>query len=161
MSKTDPPRSCWNRFPHVSMHGRRDVCGSVETAFPVPYVAACMGCWTLVVVHLARAHLPCRSLLWTEDMTCVGLCHCVGDWGARASCEAWIRWGRGVDRQIGLDAIGKNVSCGSFQTIEGVICKNMTWNDHRNWCFNIIYIYIAKETMNQDLFQRHGIWYTP
>jgi hypothetical protein len=40
-------------------------------------------------------------------MMCVGLCHCVGDRGTRASCDVRgvdsLR--RGVDGQIGLDVI--------------------------------------------------------
>jgi hypothetical protein len=53
MSKTAPPPQLLNRFSHVSMHGRRDMFGVAETIFPVPYGAACMGCWAPVAVHLA------------------------------------------------------------------------------------------------------------
>jgi hypothetical protein len=111
MSKKAPPHNFWNRFPHVSMHVICDVCGSTETAFPVPYEAVYMCYWAPVTVHLARAHLPCRSLLWTEEMTCMGLCYCVGDWGAHASCRTRIHWGHGVHRRIGLDAIDVKRMC--------------------------------------------------
>jgi hypothetical protein len=51
------------------------VCGSAETAFPILYGAMCMGCWAPVAMHLARAHLPCRSVLGRH-----GVCVCVIVW---------------------------------------------------------------------------------
>jgi hypothetical protein len=66
------------------------VCGSVETAFHVPYGAACMGCWAHVAVHLAWAHLPCRWLLCIKDMERVWVCVIV--WVTKALAR---RAGRG------------------------------------------------------------------
>jgi hypothetical protein len=68
MSKTALPRSFWNHFPRVSMHGRRSVCGSAETAFPIPYGATCMGCWARGAFGAGSLVMPIVAMNRRHDM---------------------------------------------------------------------------------------------
>jgi hypothetical protein len=46
-----------------------------------------------------------------------------------------LRTGSGYTNWIRCDRCEENVCCGPFQTIEWIVCKNMTRDNRRNLCF--------------------------
>jgi hypothetical protein len=88
--------------------------------------------------------------IWRRPTCHAGLCYERKTWHAWVCVIVWVtktlarrvghgfaKDGRGYTNWIRYDRCEENVSYGLFQTIEEVICKNMTWDDRRNWCFNI------------------------